>query len=159
MGLLFCSVMGGGISNQFLAVWHAISNDRAQRGMLEAAAREPLRLGQDLWDIISNEVHWINVEATKIEDIRNDALHSPLWGYQRGEKETIIIPVAGLGHRRAKKLQEAKRGLLAEFRYCRDAALILTDYVKDIEEFLGARGPRTWPERPSLPNRGKTNRC
>ncbi len=38
--LLFCTVMGGRYSNQFLAVWHAIKSDRMQRDVLEAAARE-----------------------------------------------------------------------------------------------------------------------
>jgi len=34
MSLLFCSVMGGGYANQFLAVWHAINSDRTQRAVL-----------------------------------------------------------------------------------------------------------------------------
>src|SRR5580704_7160746 len=37
MAFLFCSVMGGGYSNQFLAVWHALKSDRSQRDILLAA--------------------------------------------------------------------------------------------------------------------------
>src|ERR1022692_594393 len=40
MALLFCTTMGGGYSNQFLAVWHVLKVDRAQRDILLAAARE-----------------------------------------------------------------------------------------------------------------------
>jgi hypothetical protein len=40
LAMLFCTVMGGGYSNQFLAIWHALKNDAAQRDILEAAARE-----------------------------------------------------------------------------------------------------------------------
>jgi hypothetical protein len=154
MALLFCSVMGGGFSNQFLAVWHALKNDRAQRDILEGAAQDSFGHDSELSAKVLAEIRWINGQATKIEDARNDALHSPLWGYKRGETETIVMPVTGLGHTRAQKLIEAKRGLLADFRWCRDSALVLTGYVRDIEETLSGRG--LWPERPSLRNRGQT---
>src|SRR5271170_7010674 len=40
MALLFCIVMGGGYANQFLAIWHALTNDAAQRDILQAAAKD-----------------------------------------------------------------------------------------------------------------------
>jgi hypothetical protein len=124
-----------------LAVWHAIENDRAQRAILEAAAKEARNLREyetELRKKLYEEIRWINGQANIIEDKRDDALHSPLWA--RGKE---VIPLSGPGHtRRAKKLieAEAKRGLLVEFLWCRDASLILTDYVKGIEDHL--TGPR-----------------
>jgi len=158
MALLFCTVMGGGFSNQFLAIWHALRNDAAQRAILEAAAKDSFGYDSELGAKIFAEIHWINGQARRIEDARDDALHSPLWGFERGQRETLVVPVTGLGHRRAQKLSEAKRGLLAEFRWCRDASLALTNYVKDIDELL-SRDPLpilSWPDRPVLPNRGQT---
>jgi hypothetical protein len=148
----------GGFSNQFLAVWHALKNDAAQRDILQAAARDSFGYDSPLGAKVFTEIKWINGQATKVSDARDDALHCPLWGFERGQTETPVVPVTGLGHRRAQKLLEAKRGLLAEFRWCRDAALILTDYVKDIDELL-SRDPSplpAWPDRPALPNRGQT---
>lgn len=158
MAMLFCSIMGGGYSNQFLAVWHALKNDRAQRSILEAAAREARNVREyetELGKSLLEEIHWINGQANSIEDARDDALHSPLWG--SGKQ---VIPLSGLGHTRAKKLMEAeaKRGLLAEFRWCRDASLVLTDYVKSIEGHVSGRSQKPWPQRPSLPNRGRTKK-
>ena len=39
LGMLFCTVMGGGFSNPALAIWHELKADRAQRDILKAAAR------------------------------------------------------------------------------------------------------------------------
>jgi len=152
MALLFCSVMGGGFANQFLAVWHAIPNDRAQRAVLEAAAKDSFGYDSELGRRVLDEVRWLNGQCDKVEEARNNALHSPLWGYVRGAKETIVMPVTGLGHVRAKKLWDAKAGLLAEFRWCRDAALVLGDFVSDLDEHLTGRN-RSWPSRPALPVR------
>jgi len=158
MALLFCTVMGGGFSNQFLAVWHALKNDAAQRAILLAAAKDSFGYDSPLGAKLFAEIEWINGQARRVEDTRDDALHSPLWGY--AQRETPVVPVTGLGHVRAKKLAEAhaKRGLFNEFRWCRDAALVLTDYVKEIDELLSSDPLPllSLPDRPSLPNRGQT---
>jgi hypothetical protein len=156
MAMLFCPIMGGGYANQFLAVWHALKNDRSQRAILEAAAKEARNVREYETEIgkkLLEEIHWINSQANIIEDERDDALHSPLWG--SGKQ---VLPLSGLGHTRAKKLMEAgvQRGLLTEFRWCRDATLVLTDYVKDISSYLS--GQKSWPERPSLPYRGQSKK-
>ncbi|HEY2533549.1 MAG TPA: hypothetical protein VGJ20_37410 [Xanthobacteraceae bacterium] len=160
MALLFCTVMGGGIANQHLAVWHALKNDRAQRDIPQAAAKESFGFESDIGRKVFEEIRWLNGQATRIEDARDDALHSPLFGYARDGRDPPVVPMTGLGHIRAQKLLEAdvKRGLLTEFRWCRDAALVLTDYIRDIDELLSFDPLRlySWPDRPALPNRGQT---
>jgi hypothetical protein len=156
MALLFCTVMGGGYANQFLAIWHALKNDAAQRDILQAAAKDSFGYESDLGAKVFEEIKWINGHARKVSDARDDALHSPLWGFH--QRETPVVPMTGLGHQRAQKLAAAQRGLLAEFRWCRNASLVLTDYVKDIDELL-SRDPLpllSWRDRPALPNRGQT---
>lgn len=148
MALLFCTVMGGGFSNQYLSVWHAIRNDAAQRAVLLGAAKNSFGYDSALGRAVYAEVEWLNGQAWKIEQARDDALHSPLWR----DADNIVRPVSGLGHTRAQKLAAAKRGLLAEFRWCRDAANTLTNYVTDLDAALA--GSKPWPDRPSLPNRG-----
>ncbi len=158
MALLFCTVMGGGFANQFLAVWHALKNDASQRAILLAAAKDLFGYDFELGKKVFAEIEWINGQARRIEDVRDDALHSPLW--PTFQKEMPVMPMTGLGHIRAQKLLEAdvKRGLLNEFRWCRNAALILTRHVKEIDNLI-TRDPfplLSWPRRPSLPNRGQT---
>jgi hypothetical protein len=115
MALLFCTVMGGGFANQFLAVWHAIRNDAAQRAILLAAAKDSFGYASDVGAKVFSEIEWINGQARRVEDIRDDALHSPLWGFD--QREPPVVPMTGLGHLRAQRLLEAdvKRGLLNEF--------------------------------------------
>jgi hypothetical protein len=148
--------MGGGFVNQFLAIWHSLKNDLAQREMLQAAAKDSFGYDSPLRAKVYNEIKWINKRAKDVEEARNRALHSPLWGFDK--RKPAVAPVTGLGHRSAQKLSETKE-LLIEFRWCRDAALVLTDYVKDMDEVL-SRDPlplTVWPDRPSLPNRAQTN--
>jgi hypothetical protein len=86
----------------------------AQREILEAAARTANSpLGPELDELIYKEIRWINVQATKIEDARDDALHSPLLGYQRGTPQPIIRPDYAWGHRRVPKssLDQRRRNL------------------------------------------------
>lgn len=156
MAVLFAAIMGGGFSNQFFAVWHAIKNDRAQRDMLLAATKSLAdRMSDEQREALIRAVTWVCEKANAVEDKRNDALHSPLWAYRRGlSGEAIVMPVTGLGHERAEKLA-ARKSLLAEFRWCRDAAIVIADYVWELDRFLTGRR-NTWPETPSLPNRGET---
>ncbi len=37
LAIVFCSVMGGGSTTHLLAIWHALTSDRAQREILKAA--------------------------------------------------------------------------------------------------------------------------
>jgi len=151
LALLFCAVMGGGVVNQFLAVWHALKTDRAQRDILRAATNS-ITQGTTRPTLV-DDVLWLCSRADSLEDTRNDIVHSPLWGYQRGPDEIIVMPVIGLGHTRAQKLFE--RNLLADFRWCRDAALLLTKFAGEMDRAL-SDDTLPWPERPAWPNRPAT---
>ncbi len=146
LAILFCSVMGGGFVNQFLAVWHALKSDRSQRDILLAAVTSGLIEGGP--PRLLADVTWICNQANALEDTRNTALHSPLWGSKW--LSTTIQPAVGLGHVRAGRL--AGKDLLVEFRWCRDAATVLRNFAMEIDVVLSRGGP--WTNRPTLPNRG-----
>jgi hypothetical protein len=156
LALLFCSVAReqkptkeDPRSGQLLAIWHALKSDRSQREILLAAVKN------HLWPAyptkFEDDVKWICNRADSLEDARNDALHSPLWAFERGSRETIVMPIVGLGHVRATKLFD--KNLLSEFRRCRDTTLILTRFAGEIDEAL-SNWHLPWPDRPKLPNRG-----
>jgi hypothetical protein len=149
--MLFCHAMGGGMVNQFLAVWSAIKSDRAQRDMLVAALKSKIDL-HPLHSKMSDDVIWICGQANTLEDLRNDAIHSPLWGSPAG-KGASVQPLATFGNVRASKL--LNKNLLAEFRWCRDSATRLRDFAMKIDAALSGRAP--WPDRPKLPARPVTN--
>src|ERR1700730_18254342 len=97
LSLLFCMVMGGGIVNQYLAIWHEIKVDRAQRDILLAAAKAGAMNGSPFPGLVE-DLEWIWKRANEVEDARNDALHSPLWGSHRGPGASVVVPMTGLGH-------------------------------------------------------------
>jgi hypothetical protein len=147
LAMLFCGVMGGGFSNQYLAVWHGIPSDRAQRNVLVAAVEAGLVEGGP--PQLLDDVKWIRARAEELEEIRNNALHSPLWGTPMGQATPIIQPVIGLGHIRANKL--AGKNLLAEYRYCRDATTVVRDFAIEVDKVMSRGGK--WPKQPKLPDR------
>jgi hypothetical protein len=151
LAMLFCHAMGGGFVNHFLAVWNSAKFDRAQREMLLAAVKAQLDL-HPLHSKMNEDITWICQQADRLEDGRNDAIHSPLWATPLGAG-TSIRPVAGLGNVRATKL--LNENLLAEFRWCRDLATVLRNFAMQIDAALSGRA--SWPARPKLPARPATN--
>ena len=154
LSVVFCMVMGGGLVNQFLAIWHEIKVDRAQRDILLAAARAGQMNGSPFPRLVA-DLEWIWTKAREVEDARNDALHSPLWGSHRGPGASVVVPMTGLGHVRAKKL--GAKDLLSEFRWCRDAAVVLTAFARELDHAMQGYG-LAWPDRPDWPNRGQTKK-
>ena len=154
LALLFSMIMGGGDIGRYLAIWHAIKVDRAQRDILLAAARAAELSGSPYPKLVS-DLKWICGKANAVEGARNDALHSPLWGARRGPGSALVMPITGLGHVRAQELQA--KDLLSEFRWCRDAALVLTQFVRDLDAAISEFG-LAWPDRPAWPNRGQTQK-
>ena len=154
MAFLFCSVMGAGVSNQYLAIWHSIKSDRAQRDLLTAAVQSDPRGAYPMGYV--EDITWLCRQATSLEDARNDALHSPIWAYQDAPDRVTVRPVIGLGHVRAKKLFD-KGDLLSQFRWCRDTAIVLAEYALAMDASLSSDHMKTWPDRPELPNRGQTS--
>jgi hypothetical protein len=140
-----------------LRVWHAIRSDRSQKDMLRAVIAADNQI--DYWKrpLFAGDVRWLLGEAENLEYARNDAIHSPLFYIDRsiyglsypGKK---IAPAAWLFNPRAVGL--AKRAdLLSEFRYCRDMAITLSDFAREIDSAL-IHPKRPWPRRPRLPTRG-----
>ncbi len=157
LSLLFCAAMGGGFANQYLAVWHAIKNDRAQRDMLVAAVVSNFQGTNPVHYV--EDVKWLCRMADVLEEERNNALHSPLWAAQTPAGYATVRPLTGLGHERAKKL--ASKDLLFEFRWCRDRAIALATYAELIDQEISIYGSRrlpTWPERPPWPVRQGANK-
>ena len=91
---------------------------------------------------------------------RNTAIHSPLLAQSDGNVTVLgmsipvrsVAPNLWLQNPRAMKL--AQKDLLTEFRWCRDAALLLRDYALSLD-YATMPEDYPWPERPSLPNRGQ----
>jgi hypothetical protein len=104
---------------------------------------------------LPDDVRLLLAEVGKLEDLRNDAIHSPLFFAPNsiyGSKGEKVVPASWLLNPRASSL--AKRAdLLSAFRYCRNAAIILSDFAREMDFALVNQG-KPWPDRPRLPNRG-----
>ena len=150
--LLFCTVMEAEAINQYAAIWHALKADRAQREMLAAATESTTRGALPL--TFQADVKWLCGRVDALEDLRNDALHSPYWAFVRGFNDIVVMPNINLGHVRAKKL--LAKNLLAEFRGCRDSAILLSRFAWQMDCALSDY-TQPWPDRPALPNRPGTN--
>jgi hypothetical protein len=148
LALLFCSVMGGGYANQFLAIWHALKADRVQREILLAAVKKDYNSARPVKFL--EDIEWLCKKADEVEEARNNALHSPLWADRRNEGVPVVVPATGLGHVRAQKL--LGKDLLVEFRWCRDAAITLRVFAADIDATM-SEFPTPWPDRPKWPTR------
>jgi hypothetical protein len=125
-------------------IWNAMTQDRAARQMLRAATNFHFRsgIGCDQHE----KIMWLLGQVDKLEDARNDIIHTRLIRDESGR-----VVVCSEGTRRAANLA-SKPDLLAEIHWCRDTAIVLRNYVLDIDRGLeSVHG--TLPSKPSLPNR------
>ena len=144
------------VDHRPLRIWHAIRSDRSQKEMLRAVISTHYQID---WNRpkFTDDVRWLLGVADNLENARNDAIHSPLFYVDRSLYGSAfpgktIAPAAWLSNPRAVSL--AKRAdLLAEFRYCRDTAVTLSDFAREMDSAL-INPRRPWPGRPQLPNRG-----
>jgi hypothetical protein len=154
--------MGADLAERHLAIWNAASFDRPKRALLKAALITATADEQAKYPKMVSDISWILDRTNDLEDLRNDGVHAPLvvLGDTRnaaspsrflGLTGAFVMPALALRNIRANKLH--KKDLLKEFRYCRDATLVLRDFVVRIDTALSRSGP--WPNRPSLPNRGQ----
>jgi hypothetical protein len=163
LAVLFWTAMGMGPGAPTLAVWHAIKSDRSQRTMLRAALGTLSERVHPRSAKLSDDGAWLLNEADKLEDARNDAIHSPLCllgdsplGQIAGLVPTIR-PEILLGNPRAARLGE-RADLLAELRWCRDRAFILADFAEALDRaYMNLSGRYAWPDRPKLSARGQKN--
>lgn len=132
------------------AMWNSLKSDRAQREMLEALIDLKV-LGHNIPKSLRIEIKWVLKQAVSLEDLRNDALHSPLLVSDDGS----VFAWHQLGNKRAKKL--ADKDLLKECGWFYDTIIILREYTEILADNL--RWPqKPLPGRPQLPNRGHPNR-
>lgn len=143
-------------------IWHSAHYDRPKRDMLKALL-ETSFLGQTNPQLIE-AVQWILKETDKLEEIRNNAIHTPFqWGppyigdQPRGRK--AVRPNLFLGHSRAKKLSKLSftKKITDELIWGYEATLTLRNYALMIESFLVSGGKEALPGTLQLPNRGQTN--
>lgn len=154
-----------GRADQAMNIWFSAKFDRPRRDMLKAALECVGDFPAPKFPNFRTDLLWVLKEANSLEDARNDAVHSPLWP---GTSNSLFVASSGyqgvgplapytlLGNPRAKKLL-ARQDLLAEFRWCRDTALTLRDFVSEILKAVMIED-WPWPKRPKLPNRGQKSR-
>lgn len=149
LGALFQRLNGN--SYVSMEIWHSAKADRTLRDIL-LGALEGFQLDQLPNRILSDDqitdIRWACRQITALEDLRNDIVHTPYVLWKREVDRVAVF--YDLGNRRAGKLKY--KNLLAEINWCRDSAILLRDYVLDLEQNFDS--PDTWPPRPSLPNRG-----
>ena len=153
---LFWSVVGGVDGSVPLAIWHALTSDRTQRQVLAAAAKARFRakfVKRELrhnYKETAERIEWLLEETNKLANRRNMVIHSPYW-FLKGEKK--LVPNAFFGSPLARGLE--KHDLLQEFRWCREAATVLSGFASRLAVALRIEAEQPpWPDIPKLPNRG-----
>lgn len=145
LGQLFWTLTGLDNGKIPLAIWNAVKNDRTQRELVRATAKETT--GPEVF----SEIKWVLDRADEFEEHRNNALHSPL---------TFMIDADGpqlaskwlSGNQRAMKLKG--KDLLTEFAWYGRSANALGIYVQRINMHLKGGVQFPMPERPKMPTRG-----
>ncbi len=127
------------------AIWNSIKSDRTQREMIVSLVSLNV-LGYKISKNLRKEILWCLGEIKKLEDLRNDAIHSPVLL----DEKSNVIAWHHLGNERAKKL--ADKDLVSEFRWFYARVIILRQYCECLAKSL--RFPNeTLIARPTLPNR------
>jgi hypothetical protein len=156
LGRLFWVVTGISSERMPLAIWHSTPSDLSQRRMLRAAVETFGEKEQKRKDIL-----WLLDKLDRsLSHNRNEAVHAPLVFFtglfESNISQTRIAPDTHSGSPLASRLSE-KGDLLQEFKYYRDYAACLSDYVLALFTCLRVRDHGQpnwpWPDRPCLPNR------
>jgi len=145
------------------ALWNSQQFDRPRRSMLKVVIENLPELTQSDYPRLRDDVLWLLGEVDKLEDARNTAIHSPLLLKVDDSRLAVgnitvnlgvpsVVPNLWLKNSRAMKLEQ--KDLLTEFRWCRDASMVLRDYALMLE-YATMPEECPWPDRPSLPNRGQ----
>jgi hypothetical protein len=149
---------------QIRAAWHAARSDHTQRQMLLAAASNATGAEIRGFPKLATDLIWVVKKVDDLSVSRNAIIHSPLtivsgkanelaqylWPDFRSDEPDRVVPVYMTGNQLALRLSQ--KDLLAEFRWCRDSALVYRDFVAHINRALGSAG-YSWPNRPAPPTR------
>jgi len=121
------------------AIWYSIQSDRAQRGMLVAAAEqlfkpEPKSDPKDPRSKLAarylSEIKWIVGQCNRLGSQRDDAAHTPV--SMMLDDPPVAVSKHFYGHPRAQTLKGKK--LKDEFALYRADARALKDYAHKVEE-------------------------
>jgi hypothetical protein len=156
---LFVFALGGGWVNRPLALWHAVRNDVAKRRMLRVAVNEVPDGDLGSRTKLKKEIEWILSLADKLEGVRDDAAHTPLYYYPAVEGDNPLAKIIAsgiladtiMGNERALRINRERKNLVAEFEYARRRIVILRDYAMAIDWAWGYE-QLPWPDRPKLPD-------
>ena len=75
---MFWALLGGAHPDRPMSVWNSANFDRARREMLKAAALTYGPRGKDDSTKFADDIKWLLDRTDEFENIRNDAVHSPL---------------------------------------------------------------------------------
>ena len=156
IGYLFACILGEDAYDMAGEVWYTCNQDRAARQMLRAAASKFYTEPAQNLAKAKDDIAFLLAQVESLEDARNDIVHSPMWLVGiKNPAGPEIRPVHIFGHRRAVKLSK-KPNLLAEMAWCRETAIALRDFTIELDDAIwNHRRLKSWPKRPSLPNRGQ----
>lgn len=156
LAMIFWILMG--YEHRPILLWNSSIYDRPRREMLKATVNSVPHSQRLKHPKLVEEILWLIKKTDSLENSRNNVIHSPLTHLKPNALaiasgiKTGVVPDQIFGNARAANLKE--KDLIIEFRWCRDAAIVLRDYAVSIQETLMTAEPLTWPRRPSLPNRG-----
>ena len=145
-----------------IAIWHSANFDRPRRQMLKAIVETEKEQLCKAFPKFKDDILWLLKEIDKVENDRNNTVHSPLIYihpslvnlFLHSTNLKQIIPDVSHGNERAKAL--VNRHILSEYRRCRDASIILRNFTDQMITSLSFGTKHfSWPDRPSLPNRGQ----
>lgn len=131
------------------AIWYSIRSDRSQRQMLKALAKSYRETG-DLRKELADKIDALLKECDAVALTRDDVVHAPILSSLTG-----VVPNAYSGSPMASRL--LNKVLLDEYRWCRDACLVISDYAHRISINMMTENDPEYPLPGTLklPNRGQ----
>jgi hypothetical protein len=141
-------------------IWNSSQSDRASRAMLKAALGGMSPDEKTRYPKLIEDVEWLLTETAKLEDMRNNIIHTPLLLITKSDLFSELNNKVFPNSLSARGGKLAGKDVLKEYRWCRDSASVLRDYAEAIQLTLyfhsvGRLPLDAWPHRPPLPNRGQ----
>jgi hypothetical protein len=127
------------------AIWNSLKSDRSQREALKSLVELKID-GHNLSLETREEILWVLKKADSLEDLRNDALHAPMYNSESG----MVFAWHHLGNKRAKKLEG--KNLIAEYNWFYETTLVLREYTQKLSGNLRFPSDPV-PARPKLSSR------
>ncbi len=135
-----------GYTDTSIKDWNTAKQDRSKRALIKQWAQQQQHA---LFPQLYYDLAWVLTEVSILAEPRNDATHSPLmWSEQFLFTPAAVSPNTIYENQRTKHL--LRKNLLAEFRWHRDSATRLRDFVINMERALSDE-TTPWPNRPPWP--------